>query len=166
MSLRVLYPPEDIFFEKPEKSKTIFLAGSIEMGKAIDWQQKLIDKLRITTKDLNVDLYALNPRRPDWNSNWEQSINNPYFVEQVEWELTGLHNADIIVMYLAANTASPISLLELGLHVMGGKLIVFCEDGFYRKGNIDVVCKVYGITQVRSQTELLDVLIEKLGVLP
>lgn len=45
-------------------------------------------------------------------------------------------------------------MLELGLFAQyGSKLIVCCPDGFYRKGNIDIVCERYKITQVPSLKE-------------
>jgi hypothetical protein len=48
-------------------------------------------------------------------------------------------------MYLDPNTKSPISLLELGLHATSKKLYVVCPDGFWRKGNVEMVCSVYDI---------------------
>lgn len=59
----------------------IFLAGSIEMGKAIDWQTKVTEALK------NHDITILNPRRDDWDSSWKPTIDDPKFREQVEWEL-------------------------------------------------------------------------------
>jgi hypothetical protein len=96
----------------------IFLGGSIEMGKAIDWQRELIERL----KDEMITF--LNPRRSDWDSSWTQEITNPKFKEQVDWELNGLDIADIIVMVFDPNTMSPISLLELGLHASSEKMVV------------------------------------------
>ena len=64
----------------PQDGKpSIFLAGSIEMGKAIDWQTKIQDIM----KDENVTIF--NPRRDDWDSSWEQKMENEKFREQVEW---------------------------------------------------------------------------------
>ena len=125
---------------------TIFLAGSIEMGKAEKWQ-KITEK---EFEDVNFDVTLLNPRRDDWDSSWEQSINNQNFVEQVEWELNALEKSDLIFMYFDPNTKSPISLLELGLFACSGKLVVCCPDGFYRKGNVDIVCKKYKIRSLYS----------------
>lgn len=48
-------------------------------------------------------------------------------------------------MYFDPNTKSPISLLELGLYATSNKLHVICPDGFYRKGNIEIVCDKYNI---------------------
>lgn len=119
----------------------IFLAGSIEMGSAEDWQTKVQTQL----DSFNVDIY--NPRRDDWDSSWTQCIDNRSFRTQVEWELDALEAADVILMYFDPNTKSPISLLELGLYAASDKLIVVCPDGFWRKGNVDIVCRRYGVKQ-------------------
>lgn len=145
--MKIFYPP-NAYPNFPDK-KYLFLAGSIEMGKAIDWQKEISEQLT------DLDLVILNPRRPDWDSSWVQSIENEEFVKQVEWELNGLERADIIIVYFAANTYSPISLLELGLHARSKKLIVLCEEHFWRKGNIDVVCRKYGIKQVNDWSEMI-----------
>lgn len=127
---------------------TLFLAGSIEMGAAVDWQTHLTDRLA----DLK---YAtiLNPRRDDWDSSWEQKIENDQFREQVQWELRGLARADCIAVYFDPETKSPITLMELGLWASSGKLIVCCPEGYWRKGNVDIVCREY---MVRTATCLQD----------
>jgi len=132
--------------KSPEKleyiGKAVFLAGSIEEGKAKNWQEQIIEKLK------NKDITVLNPRRDTWNSDWKQTIDNPKFREQVEWELEALEKADFIFMYFDPGTKSPVSLLEFGLYAKTGKVTVFCPEGFWKKGNIDVVCKKYNIKQV------------------
>lgn len=116
---------------------SIFLAGSIEMGKAELWQERVVEEL----SDFNV--YIFNPRRGDWNSSWEQSIANPQFREQVEWELQALEHADLIIFYFSPGTLSPITLLELGLHIRDN-IFVCCPMGFWRKGNVDITMLRYG----------------------
>lgn len=128
---------------------SVFLAGSIEMGKAEDWQTRVTNAL----SDLPVTV--LNPRRDDWDSSWEQKKENAQFREQVEWELNALDRADVIAMYFDPATMSPISLLELGLHAQENTLIVCCPEGFWRKGNVDIVCERYGIVQVNTIEELI-----------
>ncbi len=123
-----------------DKSIKIFLAGSIEMGKAEDWQA-MIPQL---FKDRN-DLTFFNPRRDDWDSSWEQKESNPEFNYQVNWELDHLDKSDLIFMYFSPETKSPISLLELGLYANLEKMIVCCPDDFYRKGNVDIVCSRFNI---------------------
>ena len=118
------------------KSTNVFLAGSIEMGEAEDWQSTLVSKF----KDFDP-LTFFNPRRDDWDSSWEQKESNPQFNEQVNWELDHLERSDLIFMYFSPGTKSPISLLELGLFAnTDKKMIVCCPDEFWRKGNVDIVC--------------------------
>ncbi len=120
---------------------SIFLAGSIEMGKAEDWQAMIPELF----KD-REDLTFFNPRRDDWDSSWEQKESNPEFNKQVNWELDHIDKADLIFMYFSPETKSPISLLELGLIAASyWKMIVCCPDDFYRKGNVDIVCSRFNI---------------------
>ena len=142
-------PPARPFAVSKGNYKKVFLAGSIEMGKAEEWQQKVIEAV----SEFNVVIF--NPRRDNWDSSWEQKIENPKFKEQVDWELEHLEDSDMIIMYLAPGTMSPISLLEFGLYARSGKMIVYCPDGFWRKGNVDVVCERYDIPQVEKFDELI-----------
>ena len=140
-----------IVIKAPEKlsnaGTTVFLAGSIEMGKAIDWQTKIENKLKDKLSDDKiVTLY--NPRRDNWVSSWEQKIENDNFREQVEWELKALEKADKIVVYIDPQTKSSITLMEIGLHAHSGNMCVCCPEGFYRKGNVDIVCNKYNIPMV------------------
>jgi hypothetical protein len=116
--------------------RRVFLAGSIEMGQAEQWQQRIVDALSEAG-----DLVILNPRRDDWDDSWEQRADDPQFSEQVSWELDMLDAADVVVMYLAPGTKSPVSLLELGLCARSGKLRVCCPEGFWRRGNVEMVCR-------------------------
>lgn len=143
----------------------VFLAGSIEMGKAVDWQTQMTNDLA----DMNV--LVLNPRRDDWDSSWEQKMENAQFRQQVEWELQALEHCQVIAMYFDPKTMSPISLLELGLFagqrsIMGSgqesKLIVCCPEGFWRKGNVDIVCNKYKIQQVNTLAELTEAVRQRL----
>lgn len=117
----------------------VFLAGSIEMGAAENWQ----DKLTNIFKDQNITF--LNPRRAEWDNTWVQSINNKTFRDQVEWELNGLMGSDFVVMYFDPKTKSPISLLELGLMAQTNKIFVCCPDDFYRRANVEIVCNRFRI---------------------
>lgn len=144
--MKVIKPPHSITTRYPGHP-TIFLAGSIEMGSAEDWQTQLeglfADKAPVT---------LLNPRRTEWDSSWTQDIENPQFYQQVSWELNALEKSDLIFMYFAPGTKSPISLLELGLFAHTGKMIVCCPEGFWRKGNVDIVCDRYGIPLFEDMT--------------
>jgi hypothetical protein len=153
---------------------TMFLAGSIEMGSAKDWQNELVTALG------KRSVTILNPRREDWDASWRQSaslgsaearsnanalrreIDEPQFREQVEWELDGLERADIVAMWFAPDTRAPITLLELGLTARGDKLVVGCPDGFWRKGNIEVVCSRFGIPLTTSWAAFVAIVCAKL----
>ena len=127
-----------------ENSIKIFLAGSIEMGKAIDWQDDItnrINEFSFTTG--NITIY--NPRRDSWDSNWEQSEINPEFRYQVNWELNKLEESDIIFLNFVEDTMSPISLLELGHFASSGKIIACAPKKFYRRGNVEVVCSRFSV---------------------
>ena len=117
------------------------------MGIAENWLEKVASLLK------NEDVILFNPRRDDWDSSWEQSIENKPFKEQVEWELRAMEHADKILMYFDPTTKSPISLLELGLFASSGKLFVVCPKGFWRKGNVDIVCELYSVEQVDTIAE-------------
>ena len=129
---------------------SVFLAGSIEMGKAIDWQALITNSLA----DMPVTVF--NPRRSDWDSSWTQDIENAQFKEQVDWEMDHLNKADVIALFLQPGTMSPISLLELGLHASDGKLVVCCPTGFWRRGNVQIVCSRFSIPMVETREELID----------
>ncbi len=133
--------------------KTIFLAGSIEMDKAVDWQKKCEELLQ-------DQFVVFNPRRNEWDSSWSQTIENPNFKEQVNWELNALEKADIIIMFFAENTMSPISLLEFGLYAQTNKMKVVVEENFWRKGNIDIVCERYSVEQFKTLDELIQNLLK------
>ena len=135
------------------KLTAVFLAGSIEMGKAVDWQTDIVNEFS------DREVMFLNPRRTDWDSSWVQTIDNDNFREQVEWELDGLERCDIMFLYFDPETKSPISLLELGIHAYSSKIIIVCcPDGFYRKGNVEIVCDRYDLMCFNTLSEAKNVL--------
>jgi hypothetical protein len=143
---------------------SVFIAGSIEMGKATDWQKDLLSDLLNTFSAPGKEITILNPRRQDWDPSWKQDKECKEFREQVDWELEHLEKADVVAMYLQPGTMSPISLLELGLYAMdqGNKLVVCCPEGFWRRGNVQVVCARYGVVLVESLEELRSIVEERL----
>lgn len=149
---KIFRAPEEIPLQN--ELKTIFLAGSIEMDKAINWQKKCEELLQ-------DDYIIFNPRRNEWDSSWSQTIENDNFKEQVNWELNALEKADIIIMYFAGNTMSPISLLEFGLYAQSNKMKVVAEEDFWRKGNVDIVCERYAVEQFKTLEALIQNLVQK-----
>jgi hypothetical protein len=144
----VIKPPAALVW--PPSQRTVFLAGSIAMGAAPPWQAEIARALA------PHDLTVLDPRRDEWDSSWRQDIAEPRFREQVEWELEAQERADLIAMYFAPSTQAPVTLLELGLFARKkGGLVVCCPDGFWRRGNVQVVCARYGVPTVETLDELV-----------
>ena len=117
----------------------IFLAGTIDNGDSTDWQQELINTINGVELRRPTSIY--NPRREEWPS----SDDHREIDRQIEWELSHLEKADLIVMNILANSKSPISLMELGLFAREGRLMVFCPKTFYRYDNVRNVCKRYEV---------------------
>lgn len=150
--MKVFKPPH---FENSSEyeGKKVFLGGSIEMGKAKDWQTEIQNSFKKET------VTFFNPRRDDWDSSWEQSIEDERFRTQVMWEIEHILQADIPLFFLQAGTVSPISLWEIGLvtlkhYYKQTNMIVCCEEGFERRGNIEVDCYRFGIPLVATLDEL------------
>src|SRR5947209_3862114 len=119
------------------------------MGLAEPWQAGVESALA------DLDVVILNPRGDDWDDSWQQSIHDPRFRQQVEWELAAQECAGLIAMYFAPATKAPITLLELGLFARSGKLVVCCPAGFWRRGNVEVVCARYGVPLVDELPDLV-----------
>jgi hypothetical protein len=65
-------------------------------------------------------------------------------------------------MYFSPDTKSPISLLEFGKFAESGKMLVCCPTGFWKKGNVDIVCERYGIPLYEDLNKLVDDIRKKL----
>lgn len=146
--------PQDLSLRNME-IPSVFLAGSIETGKAIDWQTDIGNFLSAN------GFTVFNPRRDEWDASWAQEFENPQFFQQVNWEIDGLEKADHIIMYFEPSTLSPISLLELGLFARSGKLLVVCPHGYWRKGNVDIVCSRFNIPTFDSLDSIKEFFLKK-----
>jgi hypothetical protein len=135
----------------------VFLAGSIDKSAGEPWQ------VRVASALADLDVVVLDPRRDDWDSSWNESIHDSRFREQVEWELAGLERAMLVAMYFAPTSKAPVTLLELGLSARQVKLVVCCPDGFWRKGNVEVVCARYNVPLVDDLAGLVAEVRRRLG---
>lgn len=134
----------------------IFLGGSIEMGKAPDWQTAFADKLAF------LPVAAFNPRRIHWNPEWKQDIKDKNLHHQIDWEMKNLNKSDLIILYLHPGTISPVSLLELGYYAASGRLIVCCPEGYHRRGNVQYLCQEENVPLLDDFDDLVRMAIEKL----
>jgi len=141
--------------------KTIFLAGSIEQDKADDWQKRAIDMINENEEERTV---IFNPRRKDYDAKQEQSMDNPYFWKQVNWELDYIDLVDFVIMYFDPKTKSPITLMELGYMAKtdNQRLVVVCPQGFWRKGNVDIMCWRNNIPRASTLTDAVNYALHQL----
>jgi hypothetical protein len=138
-------PPEQPIYRK----FTVFTAGSIEMGAAVQWQKQMATLLS------PLPITVCNPRRGHWDPNITPEAKDANFKAQVDWELGALEQADVICFFFDLNTKSPVTMLELGLWAASDKVVVCCDKRFWKQGNVDIVCERYGVPLVRSFAELV-----------
>jgi len=137
----VVYPPIVRRRSIMETRPTVFLGGSIEQGAATDWQQEAITGLS------TVASLLFNPRRPEWDPTWEQTIDSANFNSQVNWELDAIMAADYVLLNFEAGTKSPITLQEHGIcaALKPEKTFVACPPEFWRAGNVEIVSERFGM---------------------
>ena len=140
----VYKPPARPMLDRP----SVILYGSIESNPTNDWQT------HIATSLLDLPVIIINPRCDTWDDTWVEDVSDVRFKEQVEWEMDHAKSADVIVFYFKPDTLTPITLLELGMYAGTGKAIVCCPNGFYKKGNVQIVCARYGIELLETLEEL------------
>jgi hypothetical protein len=44
--------------------------------------------------------------------------------------------------------------MEFGMHAKNGKLMIYCSEGFWSRGNVQVVCEIFGIPLIEIRKEL------------
>ncbi len=138
--------------------KSVFLAGTTSRVDPTDWR----DTLTTLLSTLPITIY--NPYRPDWDSTWREDIDFAPYREQVEWELDMQEEADMVVVYFHPATQAPVSLLEFGLCArVPGKAIVYCPEGYWKRGNVQVVCRRFGVEVVESVEGLRDAIVRRMG---
>lgn len=124
---------------------TIFLAGTIDMGNSENWQAALVETF--SSSEGRYILY--NPRRDTFTSTPEE------MEYQVNWELDHLEKSQIIIMNILGSSNSPVTLLEMGLFMKSGKLLVACEPDYYRHANVLLTCARYNVPLYPSLQSLI-----------
>ncbi len=124
---------------------TIFLAGTIDMGNSENWQAALVETF--SSSEGRYILY--NPRRDTFTSTPEE------MEYQVNWELDHLEKSQIIIMNILGSSNSPVTLLEMGLFMKSGKLLVACEPDYYRHANVLLTCARYNVPLYSSLKALM-----------
>lgn len=153
---QVIHAPSD---EASRCVKSVFLAGTTSKVDTSNWRENLSTSL----SDVPVTMY--NPFRADWDSSWREDINFAPYREQVEWELDKQEKADIVVIYFHPATQAPVSLLEFGICArVPGKAIVVCPEGYWKRGNVQIVCKKFGVEIIDNVDGLREAIVKRLNV--
>ncbi|WP_238019964.1 nucleoside 2-deoxyribosyltransferase domain-containing protein [Dactylosporangium sp. AC04546] len=121
----------------------VFLAGAIDSGSAVDWQAEVVAALAG-----RAGLVLLNPRRADYAS--------VRLDEQIGWELDALEAADRILMWFPAGSVAPVSMLETGLYLRSGKLLLGADPGFARRRNLELTAARFGLAVHTSLPALIN----------
>ena len=136
---KVVVAPNDISTD----DYSVFLAGAIDMGEAVDWQAQVIAKLA------GLDgLTLVNPRR--------EQFTPDTLDEQIRWELEALERVDAILMWFPMNAKAPISFFEAGLYMQSRKLLIGAEPGFYRRRNLELTCARYGVRRFDDLFDMVE----------
>lgn len=144
MRAKVVTAPEVWEVSDEPQRPSVFLAGSIDNGRAVDWQQFAIARLA------DLPAVIVNPRRAQWNASLF-----PFATElrdQIQWELRYLRQADVALFNFEYNSEAPITLLELGIIAASApqRAVVVCPHAYWRATNVWETCEVFGITPHRS----------------
>jgi hypothetical protein len=140
-------------------TKSVFLAGTTSKVDKMDWRETISASL----SELPITIF--NPYRTDWDSTWREEIDFAPYREQVLWELDKQTKATLVVVYFHPATQAPVSLLEFGLSAhIPDEVIAVCPKGFWKRGNIQIVCQKYGIELLNDIDELHPAIIKRLSV--
>jgi len=140
-----------------DNETTIFLAGTIDDGKSVDWQKDAISK--IDSENCTI----FNPR----NSNWNKNASIDEISKQIDWEQFHMWFSDIKVFNFLPNSISPISLLELGQCLCMSdfsdtEVLVCCPIQYFRYVNVRHMCKKYSVDFFERLDDLIETLNSRL----
>lgn len=118
-----------MYIEAPQPEVTwpiVFLAGGITA--CPDWQVEM--RMHLEAMDLNA--VVMNPRRANF------PIDDPNAAEaQIYWEFKALEQADIISFWFPKATLCPITLFELGKHLLIDPApLIGMEPGYAREQDV------------------------------
>lgn len=169
-TISMVYPPNRPIFKFEHRTGSIskafnkqflniFLGGTIDMGNSRDWQD-IVKKYLFTYFLFSRDITIFNPRRKDFDATQAQSIDNPYFSQQVNWELDYLDLCNVLIFNFEPDSKSMITIGELFRHAGDDKykkkkIFVCCPDRYCRKGNVEILCQRENIKIYPILAELL-----------
>lgn len=75
-----------------------------------------------------------------------------------------MDSATLVVVYFDERSKAPVSLLELGLVARSGRVVVGCQPGFWKRGNVQAVCERLGVLFEEDLEGLARKVIERVQV--
>ena len=139
-AVTVFTPDNSTYQDFPKGSYSLFLAGTIDNGNSVNWQEEAILYI-IENYKSNKDLVIYNPRGSNWDPSTIQSLENPAFFNQVKWEQEALRISTQIAFNFLPKSVSVITNLEFGQYGNSNKITVCCPETYPRRGNIEFMCK-------------------------
>jgi hypothetical protein len=133
----IVKPPQHYNPDRP----SVFLAGSIEQGKAEDWQVKVAQEID------SDQVIVYNPRRDRWTELDQKQLD-----DQIMWEQRYLFKSSFGFFYFAPDTTSVVSMLELGQVLESTRYsgeasyqFIAVHPKYFRRENIKFTCGKYGV---------------------
>ena len=157
--------PGDQYQEIYANYLKIYLSGSMDVGGGdkLPWQQKFINGLEKMTAantpgvpDYSRFKFLLfNPLSP---ANGEPSLDNPEFLQKMEWEQGMMQQADVIFCNLLKKGVSALSIEPFLLWAQSGKVVCRCpvESMFYPR--VKVLSDTYQIPLLGNADSLIQVM--------
>lgn len=127
----------------PTSLPSVFVGGTIDNGKARNWQRDLVSSLR----DRCPSVVCLNPRRDEWDGGDG--------ARQVAWEMYMQRRSDYKVYWFEPKYLSPVTLA--GVAMFGDKrTVVGCSADYAYRENLLKFQEVRGFKMVETWDEFVE----------
>ena len=162
----IVLNPGDQMPQMTNNSVKIYLAGTQDFSNAAnDWQQKFIEGLVPLTDPIkgllmlkSTNFIIINPHVP-FQSPAGPTLDNPQFVQVMQWRMSMMDQADMVFCNIMNMSKSPAPVLEFGVMVTSGKLVVRCGELHMNYPQIRLYCEKYNIPLLTGKTSVKDVLL-------
>lgn len=169
-NLVVISPGE----QAPGDCLKIYLSGSLDMsGKGTPWQQKFINGLsKLTVQhpdspdipDFSMFKFAvINPLGP---ANGEPTLDNPEYVQKIQWCLQNQQEADVIFCNFLKKSTMMSAVQDFLVWSQSGKVVVRIpeESTFYPI--VSTLSGTFGVPIIGGSGSVIDVMNTIFGSIP
>ena len=163
--ITVINPGEQLPVMNTDAVK-IYLAGTMDFGSdANDWQTRFSNGLAALTDPIkgilmfkNTNFIVINPHVPPQN-NLAPNLENPEFCTTMQWRMSMMDQADVILVNIMNKSVSPVPILEFGTNLRSGKLIVRCGELHQCYPQIRLYCERYSVPLLNGTANVKDILL-------